>query len=156
MGKFTLSNGYMVIHKMVEPSKISDYDYDPRYSNRRFYSTFFHTLEFIDPITNVSYCELFFPTEVAESICSALFRLSDNLGVDSNGAPIIHPLMLTVKDVFIKGYNEYCLCTFNRFENMISMSIIKDYTLFSIALDERDTEYLVKDLQEDYVLSYIK
>ena len=157
MGNFTLSySGYNVIHKMIEPSKVSDYDYDPYNEKRRFYTTFFHTLEFKDPITDQSYCKLFFPTEVCQSISSALFRLSDNPGVDSNGAPISHPLMLTIKDVFMEGYNEYCLCTLNRFENLICMNIIKDTTLFNVSLDESDVDFLINDLQEDYVLNYIK
>ena len=52
MGMILLSNDIIVDHRMISPSKVSDYDYDPRDISRRFYSTYFHTLEFRDGITN--------------------------------------------------------------------------------------------------------
>ena len=152
MGMILLSNDIIVDHKMISPSKVSDYDYDPRDISRRFYSTFFHTLEFKDRITNTIYTKLFFPTEVCQAIAEGLMNIVEGETLNST-----RPIMYTIKGIFVDGYNESCMCTISKIKNAdrVTLSILSPCN-YSISLNEFDAIELITELDDNLVINYLK
>lgn len=152
MGMILLSNDIIVDHKMISPSKVSDYDYDPRDISRRFYSTFFHTLEFKDRITNTIYTKLFFPTEVCQAIAEGLMNIIEGETPNST-----RPIMYTIKGIFVDGYSESCMCTISKIKNAdcITLSILSPSN-YLISLNEFDAIELITELDDNLVINYLK
>lgn len=152
MGMILLSNDIIVDHRMISPSKVSDYDYDPRDISRRFYSTYFHTLEFRDGITNAVYIKLFFPTEICQSIAEGLMKLVEGESI-ANSRPIVY----TIRGIFVDGAHQSSLCTLSktRNSNNISMSILTPYN-YTISLNEVDAIEMITELDDHLVINYIK
>lgn len=65
-----------VIHNISMPSKISDYDYDPTNIDRRFISTYLHTLTFLDAITGIELISFSFDSLLCADMISDLYELS--------------------------------------------------------------------------------
>lgn len=153
MGMILLSNDIIVDHRMISPSKVSDYDYDPKDLTRRFYSTFFHTLEFRDRITNAVYIKLFFPTEICQSIAEGLMKLLEGECLTSNSRPVIY----TIRGIFVDGAHSTSMCTLSktRNSNNITMSILTPYN-YSLILNEFDTIEMITELDDNLVLNYLK
>lgn len=153
MGMILLSNDIIVDHRMISPSKVSDYDYDPKDATRRFYSTFFHTLEFRDRITNAVYIKLFFPTEICQSIAEGLMKLLEGEYLTSNSRPIIY----TIRGIFVDGAHSTSMCTLSKTRNSdnITMSILTPYN-YSLTLNEFDTIEMITELDDNLVLNYLK
>ena len=64
---------YKVNHKISVPSRVGDYDYDPNNPDRRFVSTYIHTLEFRDKITDQEVITLTMSSEECANLISALY-----------------------------------------------------------------------------------
>ena len=64
---------YKVNHKISVPSRVGDYDYDPNNPDRRFCSTYIHTLEFRDKITDQEVVTLIMSSEECANLISALY-----------------------------------------------------------------------------------
>ena len=66
---------YRIEYNIIEPSKFSDYDYDPYHPNRRFISTYIHQLVILDNIMNTELLRLHFSSETCASIIAALYAI---------------------------------------------------------------------------------
>lgn len=69
------TQNYRISHSIEEPSKMTDYDYDPSDPSRRFVSTYLHILEFFDIITNQKLISLKFSSETCAQIIVGLYGI---------------------------------------------------------------------------------
>ena len=67
------TQNYRITHSVAEPSKMSDYDYDPDKPYRRFVSTYLHTLKISDRITDQELISLKFSSETCAQIIIGLY-----------------------------------------------------------------------------------
>ena len=63
---------YKITHTIKTPTKITDYDYG---DGKRYISTYIHTLEFRDKITESKIYEVSFPSDVCAQIISVLYKV---------------------------------------------------------------------------------
>lgn len=149
MGKIVLKD-FEINHSVLEPSRSSDYDYDPDNPTRRFYSTFFHKAEFRDPIIQNVVIILYFPTEVAMSIIESINRLSDNLGLDNNNPDIpSKSVILTVRGIYTNNNLIQSLMVMGRINEIIRCTIITNgIQEFMFTLDSRESESLALELDD--------
>lgn len=149
MGKILLSE-FEINHTILEPSRSSDYDYDPYNPERRFYSTLFHKLDFIDPIIQNTIISIYFPTEVAMCIIEAINRLSDNLVLDNNNPDIpSRPVILTIRGIYTNNNLIPSITTICRINDMIRFTIITNgIQEFMFTLDSRESESFVLELDD--------
>lgn len=77
---------YKITHTIKTPTRITDYDYG---DGERYISTYIHTLEFRDKITESKIYEVSFPSDVCAQIISVLYKIV--ITNDSNIQSIIIP-----------------------------------------------------------------
>ena len=149
MGKVILKD-FEINHSILEPSRSSDYDYDPSHPERRFYSTFFHKAEFRDPVIQNVVTTLYFPTEVAMCIIESINRLSDNLGLDNNNPDIpSRSIILTVRGIYVNNNMMPSLMVMGRINDVIRCTIITNgIQEFIFTLDSRESESLALELDD--------
>lgn len=87
---------YDVFHTVLEPSRMSDYDYDPDSPDRRFYSTYMHSLHFNDSITESAILGVEFTSDVWAEILSNIYRIT--FGVDGS-----FPVLSTINNVRLEN-----------------------------------------------------
>ena len=66
---------YRIEYTVSEPSKFSDYDYDPYNPNRRFIATYIHQLTIYDNILDIELLKLHFSSETCAGIIAALYAI---------------------------------------------------------------------------------
>lgn len=103
------TNDYLMTYTLKEPSRTSDYDYDPDHPGRRFVSTYVHELEILDKITNERLIKINFSSETCGLWLSTLYRLLytntqdvvrtiRSIYVDGNTTPAILSIVKNIKD----------------------------------------------------------
>lgn len=119
---FIKTSRYRVIHRVKEPSRVTDYDYDWRESDKRFITTYLHTLEFYDVLTNAKIYELNFSSETCAEILLTIYKvLAEAPDLANYHKTIIVPT--TVPD------NIYLHVTFNlKFKSILDMRITNSCT----------------------------
>ena len=78
-----VTSRYKIIHTIKAPTRITDYDYG---DGKRYISTYIHTLEFRDKITESKIYEFSFPSDVCAQIISVLYRI---MIIDDYSIPFI-------------------------------------------------------------------
>ena len=96
---------YRIEYNIIEPSKFSDYDYDPYHPNRRFISTYIHQLIILDNIMNTELLRLHFSSETCASIIAALYAILNsglrttsvrNVYAEDMSGDIVRPVSFTI------------------------------------------------------------
>ena len=104
---------YKIEYNIIEPSKFSDYDYDPFNPARRFISTYIHQLIIYDNIMGTELMKLHFSSETCAAIISALYAILDTA------------LRITsVRNVYAE-YEGKPICP-------VSFSISREYPIFNL------------------------
>ena len=140
---------YKIEHNLKEPSKMSDYDYDPNNIKRRFYSTFFTEADFKDPITDVEIVKLFFDLEVAGRLIVGLY---DIMYKESNNP---HPVIRTVKGVFVNDSSTPCMSVLSKSGQVFQVSFICEGEHITLTfINEDDLDKFIQVLQSDGMVDY--
>lgn len=75
--KFCLmTSRYKIFHKVDIPTRVSDYDYDDE--GNRYITSYLHTLEFKDVLTEATLFKFSFPSDVCAEMILILYRLISN------------------------------------------------------------------------------
>lgn len=85
---------YTILYNVKEPSRTSDYDYDPDNPNRRFISMYINELEIKDKFTDESLIKMNFSSETHALLVSSLYKI---LYTDSPN------LVRTYRNIYIEG-----------------------------------------------------
>ena len=72
--RLSLSSGVLDIRPIL-PSKASDYDYDPNNPSRRFYSTMFYEIIFLDSVTGIESFRLLMTSDSINKLCSGVKKI---------------------------------------------------------------------------------
>lgn len=88
------TENYTILYNVKEPSRTSDYDYDPDNPNRRFISMYVNELEIKDKFTDESLIKMNFSSETHALVVSSLYKI---LYTDSPN------LVRTYRNIYIEG-----------------------------------------------------
>ena len=146
---------YNINHKILEPTEVSDYDYDPDNPNRRFLCTYIHKLEIQDRFTDEEIISINFSSEVCAEIVSHLYGIL--YSADPNISPVIdniyydkskYPIQLAIVNQ-----------SFDRHHVRMKLSFIdNNIEIATLILDREldiETLILMLDNSDDIMGSYI-
>ena len=103
MEKIANVGSYIVKHNMTIPTRLSDYDYDYNNPQRRFISTYIHTVSFLDPITNVELSKFHFDSTACADLISAMYNLGFGNGEYAG-------MKLTVNNIHFDNGHDGFIC----------------------------------------------
>ena len=86
-----VTSKYRIVHLIKIPSRILDYDYDDTNLNRRFISTYIHSLEFYDAMTGTKLYEFSFPSDACAEMIASLYKLQYDFNYIPNDFRITIP-----------------------------------------------------------------
>lgn len=88
------TENYTILYNVKEPSRTSDYDYDPDNPNKRFISMYVNELEIKDRFTDESLIKMNFSSETHALLVSSLYKI---LYTESPN------LVRTYRNIYIEG-----------------------------------------------------
>lgn len=88
------TENYAILYNVKEPSRTSDYDYDPDNPNKRFISMYVNELEIKDRFTDESLIKMNFSSETHALLVSSLYKI---LYTESPN------LVRTYRNIYIEG-----------------------------------------------------
>jgi len=153
---------YIVEHSISEPSKMSDYDYDPTRPERRFVTTYIHHLSFADKITGVPVLALSFPSETCANIIASLYGmlLSKNAqGVVpaydmQRAAPytLANPIVLSIRNIFIEGKSIPSTGVITNINDHIRFTVASNGNTLCVSFTYDEADMLIKLLEIDEIV----
>jgi len=141
-----ITGSYIIEHEIKEPSKLSDFDYDPEDLGRRFISTYIHTLRFKDRITDAELVTIGFPSETCANIIVGI------MGTDAMSNN--HHLLSSVKGIFVNGSHKPGIMTISRIWNGdgITITILNNGETYRFDMDSKDVYKFVDLLETDQIV----
>jgi len=139
---------YDVFHAVLEPSQMSDYDYDPNRPDRRFYSTYMHSLHFNDGVTDAEILGVEFTSEVWANILSTIYRIA--YGTDGS-----FPVLNSIDGVRLENYPA-CRCVMLIYRNPavdhnIHIDFVSKDTTWNFNFTQDDIGKLLEILEVDEI-----
>lgn len=106
------TENYTILYNTKEPSRTSDYDYDPEHPDRRFISMYINELEIKDKFTDESLIKMNFSSETHALLVSSLYKILytespnlvrtyRNIYIDGSPAPAILSVVKSSRDLTI-------------------------------------------------------
>lgn len=138
---------YKMRYTLKEPSRTSDYDYDPDAPNRRFISTYVHELEILDKITDNQLIKINFASDTCGLLLSALYRLNYTNSQDG---------VRTLRNIYLDGITAPpALLSIVKHDDgaiqSLTFTLLHPKKLFSFDLSLQEASYLINLLESDEI-----
>ena len=96
---FIKTSRYRVIHRVKEPSRVTDYDYDDK--GNRYITSYLHTLEFKDILTEAPLFKFSFPSDICAEMLLILYKLITNSVRPHEPTSVMIPSGSTTETIYL-------------------------------------------------------